>query len=257
MMKKKILFLSIIGLSWMNIAYADSNEAIVLMYHGISNKINSTNTNLSDFKQQINYLEKNHFHIISTQELVNDIKNQKDFPNKSIVITFDDGWKDQDEAMQVLAQKNIPATFCLVTWFQSFNSPTDLQKVDFKKYQNAPFTYINHSYTHNIHQFLVHPNQDTNKSEKVLDKLFGHYQPYYTYPYGLYNEKLLNVLKEHGYIAAYGVAGEPVRLNHVNIFNIPRYEITTHTTMKEFENIVNKLDNHQQNASKIIAIAKK
>lgn len=256
-MKKQLFLAALITLSINQVTYADSNEAIVLMYHGINNKINSTNTSLSDFKQQINYLEKHHFNIISTQELVNDIKNKKDFPNKSVVITFDDGWKDQDEAMQVLAQKNIPATFCLVTWFQSFNSPTDLQRVDFKKYKNAPFTYINHSYTHNIHQFLVHPNEDTNKSEKVLDKLFGHYQPYYTYPYGLYNEKLLTVLKEHGYIAAYGVVGEPVRLNHVDIFNIPRYEITTHTNLKEFEKIVDQLDNHSQNTPKIIAIAKK
>jgi peptidoglycan/xylan/chitin deacetylase (PgdA/CDA1 family) len=245
-MKKKILVLSILGLSLSNMAYANSNEAIVLMYHGISNKVNSTNTSLSNFQEQITYLEKNHFKIISTPTLVNDIKNKIEFPNKSIVITFDDGWKDQDEAMNFLAKNNIPATFCLVTWFQSFNSPTDLQKIDFSKYKNAPFTYINHSYTHDVHKFLVNPEQDTTKSEKVLDKLFGKYQPYYTYPYGEYNEKLLKVLHEHGYIAAYGVAGEPVVLNKVNIFNIPRYEITNHTSFEEFKKIVDKLNNSEK-----------
>jgi peptidoglycan/xylan/chitin deacetylase (PgdA/CDA1 family) len=58
------------------------------------------------------------FKVINVGEMREHLRNQKPFPTRSILITFDDGWKDNYlHAMPILKKNNIPALIFLSTGF--------------------------------------------------------------------------------------------------------------------------------------------
>lgn len=94
----------------------------VLMYHGVDNQqtdFNSDDPSLvistKNFEKQIKYLSKS-YNIISTHELAGHIKKKIPFPSNSMVITFDDGLKNNFiNAFPILQKYNIKATVFLMT----------------------------------------------------------------------------------------------------------------------------------------------
>ena len=93
----------------------DSNIYIV-MYHYVREIKNSKFPNIkglefSNFKKQINYFIKN-FNIISNADLIEILETKKIPKKKSILLTFDDGYKDHWEyVFPYLLKKKIPGCF--------------------------------------------------------------------------------------------------------------------------------------------------
>jgi peptidoglycan/xylan/chitin deacetylase (PgdA/CDA1 family) len=69
------------------------------------------------FKRQIAFLTE-HFSVISLETLIEHIDNKKSPERPSVVMTFDDGWRDNYEyALPVLKHASAPATIFLSTGF--------------------------------------------------------------------------------------------------------------------------------------------
>ena len=67
------------------------------------------------FDKQIQYLSQ-HFNVISLDEYLKNIQDLKKLPPKSIVVTFDDGWKDNAQyAYPILKKYNCPFTLFITT----------------------------------------------------------------------------------------------------------------------------------------------
>lgn len=74
------------------------NEVKFIMYHyvreiSLSKYKNINGLEWNDFVNQVNYLLKNH-NIISYDNLFNILKNKDKVPKNSVVLSFDDGYKD-------------------------------------------------------------------------------------------------------------------------------------------------------------------
>lgn len=68
------------------------------------------------FEKCITWLVKNGFTILTADELLNIYKNRLAPPAGAVWISFDDGWKNNiTEALPVLIEKKIPATFFIST----------------------------------------------------------------------------------------------------------------------------------------------
>ena len=70
----------------------------IIMYHYVRNLKNSKYPNIkgldiSLFKEQINYIRKNYY-VITMEELIYSIENSSELPDKSLLLTFDDGYSD-------------------------------------------------------------------------------------------------------------------------------------------------------------------
>lgn len=92
---------------------------ITLMYHRI-NVIDTDPWGIcvspNNFEEQVKFL-KNNFNLISTHDLINQIKNGNITAN-SICVTFDDGYADNyAHAKPILEKNNCPATFFIATAF--------------------------------------------------------------------------------------------------------------------------------------------
>jgi peptidoglycan/xylan/chitin deacetylase (PgdA/CDA1 family) len=102
-----------------------ANQCIVLMYHRVmpeqDRKVSLSHSSITlcteTFEKQMGYIA-NHFTPLSAGELSEHLRTKKAFPAKSILITFDDGWKDNyAHAMPVLKANKIPALIFLSTGF--------------------------------------------------------------------------------------------------------------------------------------------
>jgi len=92
-------------------------KALVLIYHRVIDLENDPQqlaVSVENFEKQIVFLKRN-FNILPLAEVVSNLK-QGTVVNKSITITFDDGYYDNRHfALPVLESLNIPATFFIST----------------------------------------------------------------------------------------------------------------------------------------------
>lgn len=97
----------------------------ILMYHGFTgqknsgglNKYHGKHLNIDQFRQQMAYLKK-YFHVISLRHLVAFYHHQESVPERSVVITMDDGYlSNYALAFPVLKELSIPATIFIATDF--------------------------------------------------------------------------------------------------------------------------------------------
>lgn len=117
-MMKKIIFSNILNKLIYN--KGGKNNFIILLYHRIGeveyNSIPSmVHATQDEFEREIIFL-KRHYNIISCSELLDVFRYNISLPKRSLIITFDDGYKDNyTNAFPVLKKYNIPAIIFLST----------------------------------------------------------------------------------------------------------------------------------------------
>lgn len=122
----------------------------IFMYHYFYDKNNlpdkKLNTNyleIHDFEEQMKYLHDNNYYFPSWQEVADFVDGKIELPQKSVVITVDDGDKSFfDLAIPVLNKYNIKATSFIIT------SKPSAKKIPKYKSDNIIFQ----SHTHNMHR---------------------------------------------------------------------------------------------------------
>ena len=102
---------------------SSGSDFTILMYHQVldvechrGNHLPSGMVMLENtFDRQMKYL-KEHFNVITLDELISCLKDKKSPPSGSVVISFDDGWRDNYIfAFPILKKYDLPATIFLST----------------------------------------------------------------------------------------------------------------------------------------------
>jgi len=108
------LFLYFSGYAYIN-SLINKNNVRILVYHRINNdKKDLLSVNVKSFEKQMQFLKEN-YNIISLNEMLEYFEKKKHPPPNSVVITFDDGYKDNyTNAFPILQKYSIPATIFLV-----------------------------------------------------------------------------------------------------------------------------------------------
>lgn len=107
---------TIFGMGWHRSLFA--NAAIIVTFHRVNDTIpgDGLTCSVRTFKKWCQFFA-DHFHVVSLQHLVEEIKNGTP-PKRELVITFDDGYRDNYEhAAPLLNAMGLPATFFVVTQF--------------------------------------------------------------------------------------------------------------------------------------------
>lgn len=103
-------------------AWWHRKHSVILNYHGISEADPGSTTanpldltvSLERFRSQIAYLRRRH-HVISLREFLAANAEGRQLPDYSVVLTFDDGYRNFLRVAQLLLDHNLPATVFLVT----------------------------------------------------------------------------------------------------------------------------------------------
>ncbi len=189
------------------------------------------------FDSHIKYLKENHFYATSMRDLELYIEGKIQLPEKSITLTFDDGWYVA-RTINILNQYQMLGTLFLIG---SLANPNDY---------NSPYLEV-HSHTWNMHKIGDCPSnigrggilcldentilEDLKKSRESLNNT-----TYFCYPFYDYNTRAIELLKKAGFTMAF--AGElkdsKVRVGQ-DKYKIPRYVIVNTTSMDTFKKYVN------------------
>ena len=224
-----------------------TNEIAVLNYHYVvsDNNENGEKTECKQsicitdtmFDRHIKYLKENNFYTTTMRDLELYIDGKIQLPEKSVTLTFDDGWY-VSRTIQILTKYQMTGTLFLIG---SLASPNDY---------SSPYLEI-HSHTWNMHKIGDCPSnigrggilcldentilEDLKKSRESLNNT-----TYFCYPFYDYNERAIELLKKAGFTMAF--AGElkdsKVRVGQ-DKYKIPRYVIVNTTTMSTFKKYVN------------------
>lgn len=184
------------------------------------------------FDSHIKYLKENGYYATSMRDLELFIDGKIRLPEKSVTLTFDDGWYVA-RTIRILEKYQMLGTLFLIG---SLASPNDYRS----QYLEV------HSHTWDMHTPGVCPSsmgrggilcldenkilEDLKKSRESLNNT-----PYFCYPFYDYNERAIELLKKAGFRMAF--AGElndsTVRVGQ-DKYRIPRYVIVNYTTMNDF-----------------------
>lgn len=120
------------------------NEISILMYHFFyddSTKTHATDNNwiyISDFEEQVKYLVDNNYYFPTWKEIELYLDGKIKLPDKSIVITVDDGDPSFfNLGVPVLEKYKVPATsFMITSWYSPSNYKYDSSLISIESHSN-------------------------------------------------------------------------------------------------------------------------
>ena len=201
----------------------------ILSYYRLSkNKPGKSAITQDDFKAQMKYLKDNAYHVITLDQLLGFLDYREQIPEKSVVITFDDGWiSTYDIAFPILKQYGFPATIFIYTDFVGGGKAMSWEHI--QKLSQAGFdiqcqtkTHRNLTVLKNKESFKQYFNSlelEISYPKKLLQKKLDKECNCLAYPYGKTNNLVIAMLKKYGYRAAFTVD------NKSNPFFIDKYKI--------------------------------
>ena len=189
----------------------DSIKVPILIYHSVRpHSAGETAMQLhyevapDAFESQLKYLRDNGYTVISLEYLVESLSDNITLPPKSIVITFDDGWKNQyGYAFPLLKKYADTATFFITSDYVGggyFLTWDQIRVMD-----NSGMTIGGHTRTHpylvSVKDPAVLKNEITG-SKLLIEKQIGHSIDLFAYPYGHYNDTVIQAVKDAGFRSA-------------------------------------------------------
>lgn len=186
-----------------------TNGLAVCMYHYVYDEndppenLNANYIEVKDLEEQLLYLIENHYYFPTWEEVRQYVDGELLLPEKSIVLSFDDGAKSFLKVGAPLFDKyQIPVTSFLIT------SKDGENKVAAYETKYLQFQ----SHTHNMHRaggnighggiFPVMPHDEAVADLKESIRICGNGEAL-AYPYGDYNDSCVRAVQEAGFLCAF------------------------------------------------------
>ena len=226
-----VLFLLIIP----NISYSQGNKAkhlsnvnyaSVIMYHRFGDsRYPSTNIKKEQFLKHINELLKPEYNVVSIQKAllaINDIALIKD---KSVVITIDDAYSSvYNYAWPIFKKHNLPFTLFISTDVIDNKTPGYMSWEEIRTLRDHGVTIGSQTKSHH-HMFKLSKEEIieelTISNKRFIDEI-GSRPKIFAYPYGEYNLEVLEQVKLHGFVAAFG-QHSGVAHKSLGMYELPRF----------------------------------
>ncbi|WP_345317280.1 polysaccharide deacetylase family protein [Ferrimonas gelatinilytica] len=214
---------------------APAQAVVILQYHHVSeNTPAATSVTPAQFEQQMAYLVEQQFDVVPLETALRAIRAGEDLPPKTVVITFDDGYRNiADNAHPILRRYGFPYTVFvnLAPIEQGRSNMMDWNTLRSIAREGA--TIGNHGYAHE-HMIRLNPGESQaqwanrirnsiEQTEAAIQSEVGHSLKALAYPYGEYNQALRALLDEMGYIGIgqhSGAAGP-----YSSLTALPRYPV--------------------------------
>ena len=214
----------------------DNRTVLVLNYHKIANEHKSLSVTLDDFEQHMKWLQEYGFTCITPGQLYDFVANGADLPEKPVLITFDDGYKDNyTNAFPIMKKYGMKGTIFVVTGFLGvYDNYLTWDKA--KELLEAGFNIESHTYSHK--SMTEASDEDITKelvkSRQTIKEKLGIDSDFMAYPTGTYNLHIAELVKEAGYKGAFTIKYDNVSRDS-NVYALERVPVFhTSETNKDF-----------------------
>jgi len=166
------------------------------------------------FEEQMRYLKSNGYRVISLAEFVEFIQLGRQLPQRSVVLTFDDGYASfKQYAYPVLKSLGFTATLFVYTDYVG-GGKNALSWPDLRQLAGEGFDVEAHTKTHgdlrrtqgeSDAQYAQRLQVELVQPQELFQKNLGQKRPIVAYPYGSWDEAVLAKAGEAGYVAGFSV----------------------------------------------------
>jgi peptidoglycan/xylan/chitin deacetylase (PgdA/CDA1 family) len=207
----------------------------ILVYHDVAPQAKGRMViSAKGFEEQMRYLKAHGYRVINLKEFVEFVSLQRQLPKKSVLITFDDGYRSFTRyAYPVLKELGFSATLFIYTDYigaggNAFTWP------ELKKLSDEGFPVQAHSKSHG--DMVRASGEPAGEYEKRLEaelvqpkalfqKYLGYAPDILAYPYGRQDDTVARRTKDRGYSAAFTVRRQgsqsfvdPHRIHRIQIY---------------------------------------
>ncbi|HEY7518534.1 MAG TPA: polysaccharide deacetylase family protein [Methylomirabilota bacterium] len=215
----------------------------VLVYHNIGKEARGRLVlGVDAFTEQMRYLKTHGFRVVSVAEFVEWLHLRRQLPKKTVVLTFDDGYRSfREHAYPVLKELRFTATLFVYTDYVGAGRNA-LNWDDLKALAAEGFDVQAHSKSHADLRRADHESEtqygrrmqaELLEPPRVLAKSVGRAVSFLAYPYGRVDDAVLGKVKEQGYQAAFTVRRES-NAAFVDLLRISRSQVYSEMTLEQF-----------------------
>ncbi len=167
----------------------------------------------SAFEEQMRYLKREGYNVITLRQFLEFASLRQQLPRKTVVLTFDDGWKSFKEyAHPILKELGYPATLFIYTDF--IGARVALSWPEIKDLAQEGYDIQAHSKSHDdMRKKPTESEEEYNRRMQaelvqplaIFQQRVGAPAKILAYPYGSHDEGVVKRVREAGYIAALDV----------------------------------------------------
>ena len=186
-----------------DVEYSVPEGVSILMYHMIGDmKNNSAVMTEDNLRIQMQYLKDHGYHPITMQELYDYVTKGEKLPSKPVCITFDDGYLDSYTIVYPMMKEfGYPWTLFLITddVGKSYNRMTWEQLKEMAG--SGAVTIANHTLSHpKLHNLPTRAEKENEiiGANKALKYHLGIDNLWFAYPYGDYDDEVIDICKKAG-----------------------------------------------------------
>ena len=210
-----------------------AQAAVILQYHHVSETLPAvTSVSANTFTKHLNYLKEHNFNVIPLNELISALKQGKALDDKTLAITFDDGYNNNyEQAAPILEKFGYQYTIFVNPKVIDEQAGYVMGWDKLRELAKKGALIANHSAEHNyLHkkrenetqsQWRERTKNDILSSQQRIKEEIGHDYKYLAYPYGEFNNQLQALVTELGFI---GIGQHSGAVNqHSNFSRLPRF----------------------------------
>jgi peptidoglycan/xylan/chitin deacetylase (PgdA/CDA1 family) len=213
------------------------------------------------FELQMRYLKENGYHVITAEELLAFIGYQQGLPQKSVLITMDDGYRSvYDLAYPILKKYGYTAALFIYTSFVGV-SKMAITWDQLKEMRTNGFSIGSHTIYHSDltkpkdgeteQEYIDRIKEELYGSKQIIDKKLGQDTYFLAYPFGYYDQRSIQMAREAGYKMAMSVKrggnaffANPLTLRRDQILKRDMQSFISR--LKTFNHLSLKRENHEK-----------
>jgi peptidoglycan/xylan/chitin deacetylase (PgdA/CDA1 family) len=189
---------------------SSEHSFVILQYHHVGSETpRITSVSVQELEEHMAYLAKNH-KVISLETALNAIENGTSFPERSVVITFDDGYKNiLENGHPIFKKYGFEYTiFINPSQINVLNSQLTWDDVILMSEEGV--TFANHTLDHlhlldrypneNDDEWLLRLEQNITSAEEQIQEKVGYSKKWLAYPFGEFDNSVKALLKSKGYL---------------------------------------------------------
>lgn len=206
-MKKKLVLLGLVLVVFGGFGvYLNLNYSVpILMYHSLDAARTETYAAVTpeNFYRQMEFIKKGKYRVIGLAEYCRRLREGRSLPRRAVVITFDDGYRDNLKAVSVLREFDFPATIFLIVdniGKEGFLTSSDIRQfLDTTSVQVGSHT-LRHAYLPDLSPAQI--KQEVGGSRIALENEYQKKVEAFSYPAGGFNREALQAVEDAGYLCA-------------------------------------------------------
>lgn len=223
-----------------------SRACAILMYHSVGKNRVFFTVRPEEFERQMEYLQKHGYSVISLSSLIERLGRGDRSLEKCVVVTFDDGYRDNYEnAYPILKKYGFPATIFVATGFvgqlmdNAYHEP--LRMLSWDELKEMTGSGIIDIEPHTVHHkkltelSLEVAMEEIQESKKEIEEKLGKKCVSFAYPHGSSSADVQELARGAGFLAAVTTEEGIISPKKWNPFALKRNSIDSTVNLVAFQ----------------------